>query len=221
MHGGAVDRAGAAARAAWHDDRRRTRRVPGDADAEEWRPAGQQRSAWRGHSPSGRRVSGSGRAIVARGVTDAAIEGFRIVGDAATPLGTGVLAVDSELSISHVEITGAARAAIDVGRGSHVRVVGGDIRDNPGAAMAVRSGATAAVSHSVFTRNGTAGRDQKTLILEDGSTAQFTANVFVGTGANVFTAARAKRALRSSGATGSSTHERPAARLARAPREPR
>ena len=74
-----------------------------------------------------------------------------------------MLAVDSELTISHVEIAGAARAAIDAGKGSHVRVVAADVRDNPGAAMAVRSGATAAVSHSVFTRNGTAGRDQKTV----------------------------------------------------------
>ena len=38
-------------------------------------------------------------AIVATGVTDAELDGFRIVGDAATPLGTGVLVEDSELSI--------------------------------------------------------------------------------------------------------------------------
>ena len=139
-------------------------------------------------------ASAEAAAIIARGVTDASIDGFRIVGDAATPLGTGVLAVDSEMTISHVEIAGAARAAIDAGKGSHVRVVAADVRDNPGAAMAVRSGATAAVSHSVFTRNGTAGRDQKTLILDDGSTAQFTANVFVGTGANVYRGSSEARA---------------------------
>ena len=68
-------------------------------------------------------------AIVAMGVTDAALEGFRIVGDAATPLGTGVLTADSELSISNVEISGAARVALDVGKGSRVRVVG---RRHPG-----------------------------------------------------------------------------------------
>ena len=39
-------------------------------------------------------------AIVAMGITDAALDGFRIVGDAATPLGTGVLTADSELSLS-------------------------------------------------------------------------------------------------------------------------
>ncbi|MGH9314720.1 MAG: protein phosphatase 2C domain-containing protein [Vicinamibacterales bacterium] len=139
-------------------------------------------------------ASAGAAAVVARGVTDAAVDGFRIVGDAATPLGTGVLAVESELSISHVEISGAADAAIEAARGSRVRVVAADVRDNPGAAVAVRSGATAAVFHSVFARNGTAGRAQKTLSLDHGSIAHFDANVFVGTGANVFTGSSEARA---------------------------
>jgi len=152
-------------------------------------------------------------AMVARGVREAAVDGFRIVGDAATPLGKGVLAVDSELSLAHVEIAGATDAAIDAGTGSRVRVVAADIRDNPGAALAVRSGATAAISHCVFTRNGTAGRGQKTLVLEAQSAADFTANVFVGIGASVFTGSSEARAAfargnwfveaRRSGATGS------------------
>jgi serine/threonine protein phosphatase PrpC len=133
-------------------------------------------------------------AVVARGVTDAAVDGFRIIGDAATPLGTGVRAVDSELSISHVEIAGAAEVAIDAGKGSSVRVVAADVHDNPGAAVAVRSGATAAISHSVFARNGTASRAQRTLILDDQSAAHFSANVFVGSGANVFTGSSEERA---------------------------
>jgi PPM family protein phosphatase len=134
-------------------------------------------------------------AIVAHGVKDATVDGFRIVGDSATPLGTGVLAVNAELSILHVEITGAGTAAIDAGKGSRVRVVGADIRDNPGAAVAVRPGATAAVSHSVFARNGTSGRGQRTLILEDRSTAQFSANVFVGGSPSLFTGSTEARAV--------------------------
>ena len=139
-------------------------------------------------------ASAQAAAVVARDVSDAAIEGFRIIGDAATPLGTGVLAIDSELTISHVEIAGAARAAIDAGRASQVRVLAADVRDNPGAGIAVRSGATAAIWHSVFARNGTASRDQKTLVLDEGSTAQFTANVFVGTGPSVFRGSSEARA---------------------------
>jgi PPM family protein phosphatase len=126
-------------------------------------------------------------AIVATGVTDAALDGFRIVGDAATPLGTGVLTVDSELSMSVIEISGAAAVAIDVGRGSRVRVVAGDIRDNPGSALVVRSGATAAIAHSLFARNATAGGAHKTVIVEGQSAAEFDANVFVGRSANILT----------------------------------
>jgi serine/threonine protein phosphatase PrpC len=125
-------------------------------------------------------------AVLAMGVTEAALDGFRIVGDAATPLGTGVLTSVSELSLSEVEISGATAVAIDVGRGSRVRVVAGDIRDNPGSALAVRSGASAAISHSTFARNGTAGADPKTVIVEEQGTAAFDANVFVGSSANTF-----------------------------------
>ena len=133
-------------------------------------------------------------AIVARGIRDAAVDGFRIVGDAATPLGIGVLAMDSELALSNVEIAGAADVAIDANTASRVRVVAGDVHDNPGAALAVRSGASAVISHSVFARNGTSGRRQKMLMLDAGSTTQFDANVFVGTGPAVFTGSREARA---------------------------
>ena len=101
------------------------------------------------------------------GVTDAALDGFRIVGDAATPLGTAVLTADSELSLSNVEISGAAAVAIDIGKGSRVRIAASDIRDNPGSALAVRAGANAVVSHSVFARNATAGGPHTTVIVED------------------------------------------------------
>jgi serine/threonine protein phosphatase PrpC len=133
-------------------------------------------------------------AIVARGVTAAALDGFRIVGDAATPLGTGILTADSDLSIADVEITGAAGVAVDVGRGSRIRVVAGDIRDNPGSALAVRSGATAAISHSVFARNGRAGGARRALIVEAEGAAVFTSNVFVGSNATIFNGSSEARA---------------------------
>ena len=133
-------------------------------------------------------------AIVATEVTDAALDGFRIVGDAATPLGTGVRTSESELSMSEVEISGATGIAIDIGRGSRVRVVAADIRDNPGSALAVRAGATAAISHSMFTRNGSAGGAQKTVIVEDQGVAEFNATVFVGSSANIFTGSSEARA---------------------------
>jgi PPM family protein phosphatase len=132
-------------------------------------------------------------AVVARRVTGAALDGFRIVGDAATPLGTGVLTTDSELSLSDVEITGASGVAIDVGRGSRVRVVAADIRDNSGSALAVRTGANAAVSHSVFARNGAVSGPQKTIIVEEPSAADVNGNVFVGTSTNILTGSNQAR----------------------------
>ncbi len=133
-----------------------------------------------------------GAAIVARGVTNASVDGFRIVGDAATPLGTGVLTADSEVSITELQIAGAGGVAIDAGPGSTLRIVAGDFQDNPGSALAVRSGARVAVAHSVFARNGGAGH--KTLVVDDRGEASFVSNVFVGTGAAVFTGPDAQRA---------------------------
>jgi hypothetical protein len=125
-------------------------------------------------------------AIVAHDVTDAALDGFRVIGDAATPLGTGVSVTNSELSISAIEITGAARAAIDVDATSHVSLIGSDVRDNPGTGLALRTGANAAISHNVFMRNGAAGAPQRALLIEANSTPVFTANVFFGISPDLF-----------------------------------
>ena len=133
-------------------------------------------------------------AVVAHGVTDASLDGFLIVGDAATPLGTGVLATDSDLVLSQIEITGAANTAVDAGRGSRVRIVAADIHDNPGSALRVRAGASADTSHSVFARNGTAGSAAKALAVEDRATVEFNANVFVGSTASALSGSADARA---------------------------
>ncbi len=133
-------------------------------------------------------------AIVAMGVSDAALDGFRIVGDAATPLGIGILTADSELSLSNVEITGAARVALDIGKGSRVRVVASDIADNPGSALTVRAGATALVSHSVFRRNSSTAGAPTTVVVEDQGVADLTSNVFVGGSPSILTGSSEARA---------------------------
>jgi serine/threonine protein phosphatase PrpC len=120
-------------------------------------------------------------AIVATDVQEAAVDGFRIVGDAATPLGTAVLMNGSSVSLSQLSITGATRAAIDVGRRSQAAVTASDIQENAGTAVAVRSGGEAKLSHNVFSRNGAAG-GSKPFVVEGGSTAEFVANVFQGLG---------------------------------------
>ena len=123
-------------------------------------------------------------AIVATDVQEAAVEGFRIVGDAATPLGTAVMMTGSSVSLSQVAITGATRVAIDVGSGSNVRVTASDIRENPGAALAMRRGAQATLSHNVFMRNGPAGPGSRPFVFEAGSAVEFDSNVFHGMAAD-------------------------------------
>jgi PPM family protein phosphatase len=120
-------------------------------------------------------------AIVASDVQEAAVEGFRIVGDAATPLGTAVLINGSTVALSQLSITGATRAAIDVGRRSQAAVTASDIQDNAGAAVAIRSGGEAMLSHNLFSKNG-AGGGSKPFAVEAGSNAQFVGNVFQGIG---------------------------------------
>jgi serine/threonine protein phosphatase PrpC len=151
-------------------------------------------------------------AVVAANVSGAAFVGFRILGDAATPLGTGLLVKDAEVSVVDVEITGAVNVAIDLQRGapaSHpplgenrtsfgggqasdlrdmarVSVVASDVHDNPGAALAIRSGASARIAHNVFIRNGVSERVSAALIIEEHAEPRFSGNVFHGIGPNLF-----------------------------------
>jgi serine/threonine protein phosphatase PrpC len=139
-------------------------------------------------------ASDADAAVLAREVTDAAFEGFRIMGDAATPLGIGIAVAGSDLSITGIEITGAATAAIHVDPSSRVRVIGGDIHDNPGPALVLQPGSNAAISHNVFIRNGSANGGRSAWTVEENGSATFTANVFVGMSPDVFTGSTGARA---------------------------
>jgi serine/threonine protein phosphatase PrpC len=125
-------------------------------------------------------ASEAGAAIVASSITGATLAGFRIAGDATTPLGTGVLVNNSELTIADIEISGAANVAIDVAGSSHVDIMASDVHDNPGAAIAIRPGAAARVTHNVFRRNGAAPSALTPIIIGDNTNLQFAANVFYG-----------------------------------------
>ncbi len=122
----------------------------------------------------------SAAAIVATDVQEAAVEGFRVVGDAATPLGTAVVMTRSTVALSQVEITGATRAAVDVGPSSYATITASDILDNPGVGLTVRRGAQVTMSHSHLTRNGAATPGSRPVVIEAGATAELIANVFQG-----------------------------------------
>lgn len=124
-------------------------------------------------------------AVVASGVTGAELSGFRIVGDAASPLGVGVFATDAQVSIHDVEITGASRVAVDLSSGAKASLVGSDIHDNAGSGLWVRAGASPRVAHSTFARNGTTPAISSVSV-EPGAEPVFDRNVFVGMAPDMF-----------------------------------
>lgn len=125
-------------------------------------------------------------AVVAEGVSGAELVGFRIVGDAATPLGTGVFVKNADVSIVDVEITGAANAAVDLGDAARLTLLASHIHDNPGSALAVRSGASPRVNHNVFSRNGLSQRVGSALVVERDTQPTFFGNVFHGIAPDAF-----------------------------------
>jgi serine/threonine protein phosphatase PrpC len=118
-------------------------------------------------------------AVVASEVQEAEFRGFRIVGDAATPLGTGVQVQQSDLVMIDLEIQGARGSAVIFGAGASGTLLASDLRDNPGIALDIRSGATPRILSNTFTRNAT-GRSTGTIIAEPGAKPLIEKNVFVG-----------------------------------------
>jgi PPM family protein phosphatase len=125
-------------------------------------------------------------AVLARNVSGAEIVNFRISGDAATPLPVGILVQNSTISILHVEITGATRAALEFAGGGASTVMASDIRDNAGAALVVRDGSSPRVANNSFARNGRSDRVMAAIVVQR-ATPTFINNVFAGMGAASFT----------------------------------
>jgi PPM family protein phosphatase len=127
----------------------------------------------------------AGPAIVAVG-KGAELRGFRIVGDAASPLAVGIGITGTDVSILDVEVTGASTAGIEFAGGSST-LMGSDIHDNPGAAMILRAGVNLLVINNVLTRNGMSERAPGNVVIEAGSVPVFRGNVFAGLSPDAFT----------------------------------
>jgi len=125
-------------------------------------------------------------AVIVSGSSSSELVGFRIVGDARTPLGVGVLVTGSGHSLVDVEVSGATTAAIAFARDSSATLVGSDIHDNPGAALAIQAGATPRITHNVFSRNGLSQHTPATFTIEPGAVPFFQRNVFLGVRPHVF-----------------------------------
>jgi PPM family protein phosphatase len=118
-------------------------------------------------------------AVVAVDVSGAELSGFRILGDAATPLGSAISVRRSSVTLSDLEIAGAGIAAVEYVGADGGSLVGSDLRDNPGAAIAIRTGASPRIAHNVFARNATSERAPAPILLEAGANPSIVANTFV------------------------------------------
>ncbi|NUR54150.1 MAG: SpoIIE family protein phosphatase [Acidobacteria bacterium] len=119
-------------------------------------------------------------AVVGAEISSAALSGFRIVGDAATPLGTGVMIRNASVELSDIEITGAHTAAIEYATGGSGSLTGTYLHDNPGAAAIIRGGATPRLARNVFVRNASSQRAPGTLLVEPGARPVIVGNTFEG-----------------------------------------
>jgi PPM family protein phosphatase len=117
-------------------------------------------------------------AVVALDVKDAELSGFRIVGDAATPLGTGVVIRDASVLLNDLEITGAHVAAVEYVGSAGGTIRAGHFHDNPGVAIVVRAGSSPRIAHNAFVRNAASERAAGTLVIEANAHPIVTANTF-------------------------------------------
>ena len=119
-------------------------------------------------------------AVSMTGSSGSELVGFKIVGDARTPLAIGILVAGSGVSLVDVDVSGAATAAISFAHDASASLVGGEIHDNPGAALTIAAGASARITHSVFSRNGLSQRTPATFAIDASAAPLFQRNVFVG-----------------------------------------
>jgi serine/threonine protein phosphatase PrpC len=117
-------------------------------------------------------------AIVAAGAVAAEVSGFRIVGDAATPLGLAAVTRDAIVRFVDIEVTGATVAAVDIGAGDGTALLASDIQDNPGTALVVRAGAAPRIVHNTFARNAASDDAVSAIVVEPGAAPHILQNVF-------------------------------------------
>lgn len=119
-------------------------------------------------------------AIVGINVANAEVSGFRVVGDAATPLGTGIFVSNSSVTLTDIEISGARTAAVVFATGGSGALIGSDIHDNPGSGIEIRSGAEPRIVHNTLARNASSERAGGWMLVETGARPEITGNTFVG-----------------------------------------
>lgn len=93
-------------------------------------------------------------AVTAEGVRDALLSGFRIEGNAQSPLEIGLRLADSALRVQNVEISGAATAGIEVAGADQSEIRESYVHDNAGTGVIVRDQAAPRLHQNLVLRNG-------------------------------------------------------------------
>lgn len=126
-------------------------------------------------------------AVVAADIAGAELMGIKIVGDAATPLGIGLLVRNAGVLISDIEISGAHLTAIEIGPGTGASIMAAAVHDNAGAGLTLRASAAPRVAHSEFVRNGMSERAAGAIVIDAGAHPVLTGNIFHGVQAESLT----------------------------------
>lgn len=134
-------------------------------------------------------------AVIAFEVSDVYFSGFRIEGDAATPLGSGIVIRNSTVVVSDVEISGARNAAVDYLGSQGGSLIAADIHDNPGAAIVVGAGTSPRLAHNTFARNAGSERAPGSVLVEASARPAIVANTFHGVGVDSVVGPGINRAL--------------------------
>ena len=132
-------------------------------------------------------ASESEAAVIAADIVDAELSGLRIVGDAATPLGLGLMVRNAGVVLSDIEISGAYVTAIEIVSGGGATILGANVHDNPGAGLTIRSPAAPRIVHSQFVRNGMSDRAAGSIVIDAGAAPDLFGNVFHGIAAEALT----------------------------------
>lgn len=123
-------------------------------------------------------------AVVAEGVREAWLQGFRIVGDDTGSLDVGLKLVASEVVVEDVEVTGARRAGIEVSGADRSLLSYCLVHENRGAGLVLEGPVATKLRHNQILRNGTEPEAPGVGIdLRRGADPFLTANVFDGNGA--------------------------------------